>query len=282
MIKHRKFKDIILKIVAGIVVFMMFIPIFVMLPSIFKGKREILTVPWSFFAKEATMDNIRWLGFLQSTSIGVNYFNALLMSMLVAVTAVVLSLTINMIAAYAFARLKFPCKKIVWTLVLATMFIPGITILITSVKVVHELGLTNTFMGLVIPGLVSAYNLFFFRQFFLGFPVDLDEAAKIDGASTWQIFTQIYLPMSKTPMVIIGASIFMGYYNSYIWPNMIITEPKSKLTQIMQVISILNADATYGYGVVVAAAFVAMVPPLIIFVVVQRYIRDGIQLTGVK
>ena len=83
-------------------------------------------------------------------------------------------------------------------------------------------------------------------------------------------------------MVIIGASIFMGYYNSYIWPNMIITEPKSKLTQIMQVISILNADATYGYGVVVAAAFVAMVPPLIIFVVVQRYIRDGIQLTGVK
>lgn len=282
MTKRHSVSNIILKILAGLTVFIIFVPIFVMLPSIFKGKTEILSIPWHFIPQKFTIDNIRWLGYLQRTSIGVNFFRALFMSLLVAATAVVLSLAINMIAAYAFARLKFPGKKVIWTLVLATMFIPGITILITSIKVVDTLKMTNTFMGLVVPGLVNAYNLFFFRQFFRGFPVDLDEAAKIDGATTWQIFTRIYLPMSKTPMVIIGASIFMGYYNSYIWPNMIITEPNSKLSQIMSVISILNADTTYGYGVTVAAAFVAMIPPLIIFIIVQRYIRDGIQLTGIK
>jgi len=274
--------SILLRITAGLVVIMVFIPIFVMLPSVFKGKKEILTYPWKLLPQQFTTDNLRWLPFLQKTSIGVNFFQSLIMTLLVAACAVLLSLAINMIAAYAFARLKFPCKKIIWALVMFTMFIPGITILITSIRVVYDLNMTNSFMGLVIPGLVSAYNLFFFRQFFLGFPVDLDEAAKIDGASIWQIFTKIYLPMSKTPMVIIGAGIFMGYYNSYIWPNMIITEPNSKYTQIMSVISILNADTTYGYGVTVAAALIAMIPPLIIFIIVQRYIRDGIQLTGVK
>ena len=282
MKKHVKASDIILKIVAALVVLLIFFPIFVMIPSIFKAKTEINIYPWHLFSLKPTFDNIRRLAWLSYTSIGVNYFRSLFMTLLVASTAVLFSLTINMIAAYAFARLKFPFKKLIWTLVLFTMFIPGITILITSIRVVKDLHLTNTFMGLVIPGLVSAYNLFFFRQFFLGIPVDLDEAAMMDGASTWQIFTRIYLPMSVTPMVIIGASIFMGYYNSYIWPNMIITENNSKLTQIMTVISILNADSTYGYGQTVAAAFVAMVPPLIIFVVVQKYIRDGIQLTGVK
>ena len=282
MKRHIRVSDIILKIVALIVVLLIFFPIFVMIPSIFKAKTEINIYPWHFFSIKPTFDNFKRLAWLSYTSIGVNYFRSLFMTLLVASTAVVFSLAINMVAAYAFARLRFPFKKVIWMLVLFTMFIPGITILITSVRVVKDLHLTNTFMGLVIPGLVSAYNLFFFRQFFLGIPQDLDEAAMMDGASIFQIFTKIYLPMSITPMVIIGASIFMGYYNSYIWPNMIITQNNSKLTQIMTVISILNADSTYGYGQTVAAAFVAMIPPLIIFVVVQRYIRDGIQLTGVK
>lgn len=266
-----------------LVILIIFLPIIIMLPSMFKDAKEIFSYPWHLFPQNMTGVNFSRLLYLQYTTMNINFYRSLLMTVLVASLAVVLSLTINMVAAYSFARLKFPGKKIIWMLVLFTMFIPGITILITSIRVVSKLNLLNTLGGLVIPGLVSAYNLFFFRQFFLGFPVDIDEAAKIDGASTLKIFSQIYLPMSKTPMVIIGASIFMGYYNSYVWPSLIIDQDHKSLFQVMTVVYKLFCDSSdLGYGAVLAAAFIAMIPPLIIFIVVQRYIRDGIQLTGMK
>jgi multiple sugar transport system permease protein len=265
------------------VVFLIFLPILLMLPSMLKTKYEIFAYPWMMLPKVLTFDNFNRVAFLHYTSIGVNFFQSLLMTILVASLAVIGSLFINMIAAFAFARLRFPGKKFIWPLLISTMFIPGITILLTSVKVVAMLGMLDTIAVLVIPGMVSAYNIFFFRQFYLGFPKELDEAAKIDGAKTYQIFAHIYFPMSKTPMVIIGASIFMGYYNSYLWPTLTISQDKKDLFQIMYLIKMLFNDyTTLGYGAVLAAAFVAMIPPLIIFIFVQRYIRDGIAISGLK
>ncbi len=281
--RTKKPTQIILNIVALLVVLLIFLPIIVMLPSMFKGAREIFSYPWHFIPRAFTLDNFRYLAYLEYTTMAINYFTSLFMTILVASIAVLLSLTINMIAAYAFARLRFPGKRIIWALILFTMFIPGITILITSIRVVSALKMLNTISVLVIPGLVSAYNMFFFRQFYLNFPKDLDEAAKIDGASIMQIFIRIYLPMSITPMVIIGASIFMGYYNSYVWPSLVIDQNHKQYFQIMTAIYKLYCDSSeLGYGVVLAGAFVAMIPPMIIFVVVQRYIRDGIQLSGTK
>ena len=279
----KKSTQIILNIVALIVVLLIFLPVIIMLPSMFKGSREIFSYPWHFIPRGFTLDNFRYLAYLEYTTMAINYFKSLFMTILVASIAVLLSLTINMIAAYAFARLRFPGKRIIWALILFTMFIPGITILITSIRVVSALNMLNTISVLVIPGLVSAYNMFFFRQFYLNFPKDLDEAAKIDGASIIQIFLRIYLPMSVTPMVIIGASIFMGYYNSYVWPSLVIDQNHKQYFQIMTAIYKLYCDSSeLGYGVVLAGAFVAMIPPMIIFVVVQKYIRDGIQLSGTK
>jgi multiple sugar transport system permease protein len=204
-------------------------------------------------------------------------------TILVASISVVLALSINMIAGFAFARLKFYGKNFLWVMVIFTMFIPGITILITSVKVVTMLGMLDSIWVLIIPGLVSAYNIFFFRQFYLGFPKEIDEAAKIDGATNFQLFRHIFLPMSKTPMVIIGASIFMGYYNSYLWPTLTISQDRKDLFQIMYIIRMLfNDSSTIGYGSVLAATFVSLVPPLLIFIVVQKYIREGIALAGIK
>ena len=279
----KKGTQITLNVVALIVVLLIFLPIIIMIPSMFKGMKEIFSYPWHLFPQKFTLDNFRYLSYLEYTTMAINYFKSLFMTILVASIAVLLSLSINMIAAYAFARLRFPLKRIIWALILFTMFIPGITILITSIRVVSYLKMLNTIWVLVVPGLVSAYNLFFFRQFYLNFPKDLDEAAKIDGASIFQIFTQIYMPMSITPMVIIGASIFMGYYNSYVWPSLVIDQNHKQYFQIMTAIYKLYCDSNeLGYGVVLAGAFVAMIPPMIIFVVVQRYIRDGIQLSGTK
>ena len=280
---NKKTRKILLMIIALLVFMIMFTPIFVMLPSMLKSKIEIWSYPWHFLPQSITFDNFSRLAFLQYTSTGIYFFKSIGITILVASIAVILSLSLNMTAAFAFARLNFTMKKALFVMTILTMFIPGITILITSVRVVSELGMLNTIWVLIIPGLANAYNIFFFRQFYLGFPKELDEAAKVDGASIWQIYLKLYVPMSKTPMVIIGASIFMGYYNSYLWPTLTISQDRKDLFQIMYVIRMLFSDSTeLGYGSVLAAAFVAMIPPLLIFIIVQKYIREGIAISGLK
>jgi multiple sugar transport system permease protein len=272
-----------LYILGFIVVFIIFVPIFLMLPSMFKTKYEIFAYPWTLFPKNWVVDNFSRIFYLEYTTMKVNYFRSLFTTILVSSLAVFFSIIINMMAAFAFARLNFVGKKPLWVLIITTMFIPGITILLTSIKVVSSLKMIDSIWVLVVPGLTSAYNIFFFRQFFLGFPKSIDEAARIDGATNFQIFRKIYFPMAKTPMVIIGASIFMGYYNSYLWPSLTITTKRTDLYQIMYIITNLFRDSmSLGYGAVLAAAFIAMVPPLIIFVILQRHIKDGIALTGIK
>ncbi len=279
----NKTKKIILNIFVIFVVFIIFLPILLMIPSMFKDKYEIFSYPWTLFPTSINFDNFSRLLYLEYTSLAIDFFRSMFITIIVASISVVLSLIINMIAGFAFARLKFYGKNFLWVMVIFTMFIPGITILITSVRVVTILGLLDSVWVLIIPGLVSAYNIFFFRQFYLGFPREIDEAAKIDGATNFQLFRHIFLPMSKTPMVIIGASIFMGYYNSYLWPMLTISQDRKDLFQIMYIIRMLFSDAsTIGYGSVLAATFVSLVPPLIIFIVVQKYIREGIALAGIK
>lgn len=283
LIMKKKLRQQTLNVLVIAVVIMIFLPIFLMLPSMFKDRYEIFTYPWRFFPVNWHIDNFRRIAFLQYTSIGINFFRSLAVTSLVAAIALVFGLAINMTAAFAFARLEFPGKKILWVLIISTMFIPAITIWFTSVRVVTLLGLLDTMAVLIIPGLAAAYNIFFFRQFYLGFPRELDEAARIDGAKTYQIFTTIYIPMSKTPMVIIGAMIFMGYYNSYLWPILVISHQRQDLYQMMYVIRSLFGHApTIGYGAVLAATFISLIPPMIVFTIVQRYIREGIALSGLK
>ena len=204
------------------------------------------------------------------------------MTLLVAAISTVLSLFVNSLAGYAFARLEFPLKKVIWIVVLSTMFIPGITILLTSIEVVSALQMMNRIWVLIIPGVASAYNIFFFRQFYLGFPKDYDESARVDGCNSFSIFFRIYLPSSSTPMVIMGAGTFMGYFNSYLWPTLTVNGDQN-LAQIMTTINkLFNDSTTLGYGAVLAAAFIALIPAVVIFIVVQRYIKEGIALTGVK
>lgn len=270
-------------IVMIIVLLILAIPIFFMVISMFKSKNEIFSIDFHVFPHVWSTENFARLFYLQYTTIGVNFFQSLAMTLLVAAISMILSLAINMMAGFAFARVDFPFKKVLWPLVLITMFIPGITILLTSISVVSKLGMMNTIFVLIIPGLANAYNIFFFKQFYSGFPKDYDEAARIDGCNTFQIFTRVYLKNSKTPMVIIGAGTFMGYFNSYLWPTLTLTEAHSPLTQIMTLIRSLFNDANQlGYGAVLAAAFIAMIPALIVFFIVQRYIKDGIALAGVK
>ena len=251
-------------------------PILWLFLASFKTNREIYQIPVKILPARWITDNYTDL-FSQTDY---DILQSLFITFLVAVTACVLTLAINMMAAYVFARLEFRGKRFFWWYCVITMYIPGLTILITSFLVVNRIGLTDTFLGLVLPGVTSGYSIFFFRQFFLGMPVSIEEAALIDGSSRFQIFWKIFIPMSTSPMVIIGTGAFVGYWNSFIWPAIIISRPE--LTQIMVVIRMMNAAYTNQVGVVMAATSIAIVPPIVLFAFFQKYIVKGIILSGLK
>jgi len=268
---------------ALLVTIVILMPIILVFPSMFKDEFEIWRYPWTFFPKNWTNIGFRWVFNIQLTTLGVSFIQCLFTTILISVVAVVLSLSINILAAFAFARLRFPFKTGFFIIMITTMFIPGITILLTSIRVVYILGIFNTVFCLIIPGLASAYNVFFFRQFFLGFPKDIDDSAKLDGCSSFRTLWHIYLPMSKTPAIIIGASVFIGYYNSYIWPSLTILADNKGLYQLMQVIrKLFEMSSQIGYGSVLAGTSLALIPPLLVFILIQRQIKDGIALTGTK
>ena len=278
--KNKLIKTIVCSIICLIVVAIILFPIIWMLPAAFKGKTEIWQLPNHWLPKNFTWKNFEKI-FSGNLVNNYNFLSSLGSTLLVSVIAVVLSLFVNMFAAYVFANFEFRGKGVLWYYFLITMFIPGITILLTSIRVVSVLKMTDTIFVLIIPGLVSAYNVFFFRQFYFGIPRSLEEAAIIDGCSRFKIFFKIFLPMSITPMVIIGVTVFMGYWNSFMWPTLTIVN-NSSIAQVMQVIRVLNSTYSGEYGIVIAATLISIIIPLTLFIIFQKKIIAGIAISGLK
>lgn len=162
-----------------------------------------------------------------------------------------------------------------------SMCVPGVTIQLTSFLVCQKLGMLNTFWVLVIPGCIGGYNIFFFRQFFLNIPNSLEDAARIDGCGRFRIFWSIFIPISKAPLVVMGAGAFLGYYNSFLWPTLTITYG-NKWMQVQQVISSFSDLYQKDYGMIMAGAFISIIPPLIMFAIFQRHLTKGFVISGLK
>mgnify|MGYP003390763699 FL=1 len=262
-----------------LVIAIILFPIVWMLPAAFKDRTELFAIPNKFFPEEWSFENFEKV--FKLTLNGYNFGSSLLATLFVTVVATALSLFINMMAGYVFARIEFPLKNVIWWYVLITMFIPGITILLTSIRVVNILELTDTVWVLIIPGVVSAYNIFYFRQFFLSIPKSLEDAALLDGLGHFGTFWHIFRPMSTTPMIVIGISVFMGYWNSFMWPTLTISD-NPKIAQVTQIIRVLSDAYAGDYGVVVAASLVSIAIPLVIYMIFQKKILEGIATTGLK
>lgn len=264
---------------ALLVVAAILFPIIWMLPAAFKDRTELFAIPNQFLPAEWSLDNFEKVFTL--TLNGYNFTSSLLATLAVAVIATALSLFINMMAGYVFARMEFPMKNVIWWSVLITMFIPGITILLTSIRVVNILKMVDTLFVLIIPGVVSAYNIFYFRQFFLGIPKSLEDAALLDGLGHFGTFWHIFRPMSTTPMIVIGISVFMGYWNSFMWPTLTVSD-NAQIAQVTQIIRVLSDAYAGDYGVVVAASLISIAIPLVIYLIFQKKILEGIATTGLK
>ncbi len=275
--KNKKALETVFTALALTVTLISLFPLFWMIVSAFKSGKEVLKAnPLRFFPSVWTMEN------LQKLFGDTNYpfLQAMKSSAFVAITAALLAITINSMAAYAYARLEFKLKKLFWRMTIFTMYIPGITILITSFVVVNSLGMLDSYWVLILPGLASAGSIFFFRQFFLNMPMATEEAALIDGATRFRIFLSIFIPNAKSPYVIIGTGAFLGYWNSFLWPAMTVTS--SQYMQVMQVIRSYNNMYSNNYGVVLAGSAIAALPPILVFLLFQRHIVKGLMISGIK
>ena len=240
----------------------------------FKGKTEVLASPFQFFPEVWNPQN--YIDIVQDPV----FSRAMIITFLGALIFTALSLAINSMAAYALARLEFALKRFWWVFCIMPMFIPGMAILLTSFMVVSQLGMLDTLAVLIIPGVASAGQMFFLRQFYLNMPVAVEEAALIDGASRWQIFLKIFIPQSAAVFVVVGIGSYMGYWNAYVWPILTISNPD--LTQIMQFLGTFRSQRGNEWGLLMAGSTLAALPTIALVLFFQRYIVDGVRISGIK
>jgi ABC-type glycerol-3-phosphate transport system permease component len=204
------------------------------------------------------------------------YFN----SLFVAGWATLLQVITCSMAAYAFARVRWPGRDKVFLLYLGTLMVPGVVLMVPNFVIILQLGMFDDYTGLVIPAAFSAYGTFLLRQFMLTIPSSLDEAASIDGAGHWRIFTQIILPLARPGIIVLAIFAFLFNYNSFFWP-LILT--KSDNLRVLPV-GLLQFDSTYGSDTpkIMAASLMSMVVPVVLFLFLQKYLVRGIQLGAVK
>lgn len=240
----------------------------------FKSRTEVNRTPFQFFPEVW-----RWENYAQILS-DPAFLQTVLVSLAGALIFATLSLIVNSLAAYVFARLDFRFKRILWVIVIATMLLPGMAILLTSFIVVARLGMLDTLAVLILPGAASAAQIFFLRQFYLSVPRALEESALIDGAGRFRIFLSIFVPMSKPVFVVVAMTSFLAFWNAYVWPVMTISSPN--LVQIQQYLALFRAERGAELGLLMAGSALAAAPVIIMVLVLQRYIIEGIKISGLK
>ncbi|MFC8733368.1 carbohydrate ABC transporter permease [Luteimicrobium sp. NPDC057192] len=240
----------------------------------FKSKTEVVATPFQFFPEVW-----QWHNYTQILS-DPTFLRTMAWTFGGAVLFTVLSLSVNSLAAYAFARLDFRFRRTIWTVVITTMFIPGMTILLTSFIVVTKLAMLDTLAVLVVPGAANAATIFFIRQFYLSIPSSLEEAAMLDGCGRLGIFWRLFVPLSKPPFVVMGITSFLAYWNSYVWPILTITSPDKYVVQ--QYLANFRSERSSELGLLMAGSVLAAAPVIVLFLVFQRQIIGNIKLAGLK
>ena len=217
-----------------------------------------------------------YLKVFQQIAFGRYYFN----SVFVAAWVTFLTCITSAMAAFAFARLRWTGRDIVFRLYLATLMIPGVVTMIPNYTLMVKLHLLDSYQGLIVPAAFSAFGTFLLRQFMLTIPPALDEAAAIDGASQWRIFWDVVLPLARPGLITLAIFSFMGNYGSFFWPLILI---KSEYLRTLP-IGMLYFDSIYGRqtNLIMAASVMNIIPLVILFVVSQKYLIKGIQLGAVK
>jgi len=210
----------------------------------------------------------------------INYARYYVNSVAVAAAVTLIQVLTSAMAAYAFSRLQWRGRDGVFLAYLGTMMVPGVVTMIPNFAIMWKLGLYNTYAGLILPAAFSAFGTFLIRQYMVGIPLSLNEAARIDGASEWQTFWDIILPLTKPALVTLAIFTFIGNYSSFFWPLIMVKDEGLRTLPI----GLMYFDTSYGTetNLLMAASVMAILPLIIIFVIFQKQIVSGLQVGAVK
>jgi multiple sugar transport system permease protein len=249
--------------------------------EVFAAGGGIKWLPEHFFWRDTMVngEKIRaWWGNYPDAWNEINILRLYLSSIFVAAVGTFGQVLTSAMAAYAFARLRFPGRDKLFFAYLATMMIPGSVTMIPVFVIMKRLHWIDTYQALIIPGLFSAYGTFMLRQFFMGLPTELEDAAKIDGSGHIGIWMRVILPLSKPALATLTTFTFMGFWGSYMWPLVVtITEPLRTLPIGLRYF--VGQHAT-NYTQLMAGSMMAVIPVLLLFIFNQRYFVEGIKLSG--
>jgi len=252
-----------------------FLPFAWALSASFKPLAEIILGGISFIPQQFTLDNYKKI-FIQEPLFG----RWLLNSIFVAICVTGFNLLFNSMAGYALARIRFLGSKFWFLLILAILMIPGQITLIPSYLILKTLGWLNSYQGLIVPNVVNATFIFMMRQFFLSFPKELEEAASLDGLSRWETFLSIVLPLAKPALAAQAIFIFMGTWNNFLTPLIILSDPEM-FTLPLGLNAFKGQYITY-WNYIMAASMVLTLPALAIYAFFNRYFIQGVRFTGGK
>jgi multiple sugar transport system permease protein len=254
----------------------------------FKPDNAIFATPVQWIPTSFTFDHYRYA--FSEVPFQRYYLN----SFVIAIAGVATNLFFGSLAGFAFSMLRFPARQVVFRTLLASMMIPGVVTLIPTYVILRSfplfggnnilgqggLGLLNNFLALILPGAAGVFAVFMMRQFFLTLPSELGEAARIDGASEFRTFWQIYLPLCKPALATLGIFTFQAGWNAFLFPLLVLNDPDLSTVQMGLASFSYNYDT--DYGPLMAASVVATLPTILLYCYAQRYFTQGIAFTGNK
>lgn len=252
----------------------MIFPFVWMILTAFKTQAEAMAIPPQILPSHWNFDN--FVTALESLPFVNLYVNTALLILFRVLCAVVFS----SMAGYAFAKLEFPFKKLLFGIVLIQMMLPSQIFITPQYLMLAHLGLTNTIFALVFPGLVSAFGTFFLRQTYLGIPNEIAEAAYLDGCNKWQTFTKVMFPLTGSSMAALGIFTAVFAYSDLMWP--LICNTDLNMMTLSAGLSTLNGQYTTNFPVLMAGSILAMIPMVILYLVFQKNFIEGIAMTGGK
>ncbi|PTX64435.1 carbohydrate ABC transporter membrane protein 2 (CUT1 family) [Melghirimyces profundicolus] len=201
-------------------------------------------------------------------------------SLLIASLHTFFILIVDSMAAYAYARMRFKGRDVLFWILMTTMMIPPVITYIPLYSIVDKLGWVDTPWAMIIPGLGGVFGIFLLRQFFLGIPYELEEAARIDGAGAFQIFFRIILPLAKPALVTVALFTFMSNWNDFFWPLIVTNSVEMRTLPVG--LSILQGSFNIQYAKLMAATVLSALPVLVLFLFAQRFFVKGATMTGIK
>ena len=254
--------------------FIMIFPFVWMILTSFKTQGEAIMIPPILLP--SSWAPVSYIEVLRTLPFDKLYFNTIVLMLARIVCATVTS----SMAGFAFAKLEFPFKKLFFFIVLTQLMLPSQVFIIPQYGMLSAMNQLNTIFALIFPGLVSAFGTFFLRQFYLGLPNDLSEAAKLDGCNVFQTFFLILMPLTKTAMMALAVFTALFAYSDMMWP-LIVNMNIEKMT-LSAGISSLQGQHSTNYPVMMAGSALAMIPMLVLYLLFQRQFIEGIALTGTK